>query len=196
MKAILLAGALGVTAVVANAAPVTYKIDPDHTYPSFEADHMGGLSILRGTFKTTSGSITLDKAAKTGTIDITVDTKSLAFVNDKLTDHAKKDPKMFDVEKYPTATFKGKLTKFSGEAPTEAQGDLTLHGVTKPLTLKINQFMCKQHPMKKVEVCGADATGTFNRFDYGITYGDSFGFKPDVKLEIEVEASPPAAATS
>jgi polyisoprenoid-binding protein YceI len=188
MKSILLAGALGLTAVVAYAAPMKYDIDPDHTYPSFEADHMGGLSVLRGTFKATSGSITLDKAAKAGTIDITIDTKSLSFVNDKLSEHAKKDEKMFDVAKYPTATFKGKLGKFSGENPTEATGDLTLHGVTKPVTLKINQFLCKTHPMKKKEVCGADASATINRYDYGITYGDSFGFKPDVKLEIEVEA--------
>src|SRR5689334_15267173 len=91
MKAILFAGALALTtAVVANAAPVTYKIDPDHTYPSFSADHMGGLSILRGTFKSTDGSITLDKAAKSGTVDITIDTTSLSFNNDKLSEHAKK----------------------------------------------------------------------------------------------------------
>jgi polyisoprenoid-binding protein YceI len=188
MKAILLAGALSLTAAVAYAAPMKYDVDPDHTYPSFEADHMGGLSVLRGTFKKTTGSITLDKAAKAGTIDITIDTTSLAFTNDKLSEHAKKDEKMFDVAKYPTATFKGKLGKFSGENPTEATGDLTLHGVTKPVTLKISQFLCKTHPMKKKEVCGADVSGTINRYDFGITYGDSFGFKPDVKLEIEVEA--------
>lgn len=189
MKAILLAGALGLTVAAANAAPVTYNIDPSHTYPSFEADHMGGLSILRGTFKTTSGSITLDKAAKSGTIDITIDANSLAFVNDKLTEHAKKDAKMFDVAKYPTVTFKGKLSKFSGEAPSEAQGDLTLHGVTKPVTLKINQFKClDKHPMSGKPVCGADASATINRYDFGLTYGDNFGFKPEVKLLIEVEA--------
>lgn len=188
MKATLLAGALALTALTANAAPTTYEIDPTHTYPSFEADHMGGLSILRGTFKGTTGKITLDKAAKTGDIDITIDTTSLAFTNDKLTEHAKTDAKMFDVAKYPTATFKGKLAKFSGESPTEAQGELTLHGVTKPVTLKINQFLCKQHPLRKKEVCGADASATINRYDFGITYGDNFGFKPDVKLEIEVEA--------
>ena len=191
MKAILLAGALGLTAAaVATAAPVTYSIDPAHTYPSFEADHMGGLSVLRGTFKNSSGSIVLDKAAKSGTIDISIDATSLSFSNDKLSEHAKKDPKMFDVANFPTATFKGKFTKFSGENPTEAQGDLTLHGVTKPVTLKIGQFLCKQHPMTKKEVCGADASTTFNRYDFGITYGDSFGFKPDVKVSIEVEASP------
>jgi len=188
MKSILLAGALGLAVSVAYAAPTKYDIDPDHTYPTFEADHMGGLSVLRGTFKSTSGSITLDKAAKAGTIDITIDATSLAFTNDKLSEHAKKDPKMFDVAKYPTVTFKGKLSKFSGENPTEATGDLTLHGVTKPVTLKINQFLCKQHPMKKKEVCGADVSGTINRYDFGVTYGDNFGFKPEVKLAIEVEA--------
>src|SRR5262249_49935860 len=152
------------------------NIDPNHTYPSFEADHFGGLSVLRGTFKSTSGSFTYDKAAKTGAVDITVDTTSLAFTNDKLTEHAKKDEKMFDVAKFPKATFKGKLTKFNGDAPAEAQGDLTLKGVTKAVTLKITQFKCMTNPMSKKEVCGADATTTFNRYDFGITYGDSFGF--------------------
>ena len=191
MKAILLAGALGLTsAVVANAAPVTYKIDPAHTYPTFEADHMGGLSVLHGTFKATDGTITIDKAAKTGAVDITIDATSLAFTNDKLTEHAKKDPKMFDVATYPKATYKGKISKWNGDSPSEVSGDLTLHGVTKPVTLKIDQFLCKVHPMTKKDVCGANATGTFNRFDFGITYGDNFGFKPDVKLAIEVEASP------
>jgi polyisoprenoid-binding protein YceI len=188
MKAILLAGALSLTAVSALAAPVTYKIDPGHTYPSFEADHMGGLSVLRGKFNSSSGTITLDKAAKTGTVDITIDTTSLDFGHDKLNDHAKSDPKMFDVAKYPTATYKGKISKWDAKGPTEVTGDLTLHGVTKPVTLKINQFLCKEHPMQKKEVCGADASATFSRYDFGITYGDSFGFKPDVKLSIEVEA--------
>jgi polyisoprenoid-binding protein YceI len=188
MKAILLAGALGLAAAIANAAPATYKVDPGHTYPSFEADHMGGLSILRGKFKATSGTITLDKAAKAGTLDITVDTTSLDFGHDKLNEHAKSDAAMFDVAKFPTATYKGKFSKFSGESPTEVQGDLTLHGVTKPVTLKINQFLCKQHPMKKKEVCGADASATINRYDFGLTYGQNFGFKPDVKLLISVEA--------
>ncbi len=189
MKAILLAGALSLTAVSALAAPVTYTIDSDHTYPSFEADHMGGLSNWRGKFNSTSGTIVLDKEAKTGTVDITIDANSLDFGHDKMTDHAKKDPKMFDVAKYPTATYKGKVSKWGAKGPEEITGDLTLHGVTKPVTLKINQFLCKEHPMKKKEVCGADASGTFNRFDFGITYGDSFGFKPDVKLLIQVEAN-------
>ena len=95
---------------------------------------------------------------------------------------------MLDVAKYPTATYKGTLTNFKNGAPTEVRGELTLHGVTKPVTLKINQFLCKPNPMTKKEVCGADASGTFNRADFGISYGDKYGFKMDVKLAIQVEA--------
>ena len=188
MKAILLAGALGLTAMVANAAPATYKVDPAHTYPSFEADHMGGLSVWRGKFNASSGTITYDKDAKSGTLEVTVDTTSLDFGNDKLNEHAMKDAAMFDVAKYPTATFKGKFAKFSGANPTEVQGDLTLHGVTKPVTLKLNSFLCKPHPMSKKEVCGADATAQINREDFGVAYGKAFGFKMDVKLLITIEA--------
>ena len=189
MKAILLASALTLTAVSAFATPVTYKVNVGHTYPSFEADHMGGLSILQGKFNASSGTIVLDKEGKTGTVDITIDTTTLDFGNDKLNEHAKTEPSMFDVAKFPTATFKGKLAKFEGGSPKEAVGELTLHGVTKPLTLKINQFLCKPNPMSKKEVCGADASASFSRSDFGITYGvDNFGFKPEVKLNIEVEA--------
>ena len=187
MKAILLAGALSLTAVSALAAPVSYKIDPGHTYPSFEADHMGGLSKLRGKFNSSKGTIVLDTAAKTGTIDITVDASSLDFGHDKLNDHAKgKD--MFDVAQFPAATYKGKITKFDGDKPKEIQGELTLKGVSKPVTLTVNQFLCKMHPMQKKEVCGADASGTFKRDDFGIDYGKNFGFDMNVKLAIEVEA--------
>lgn len=189
MKAILLASALALTAAPLVAAPVTYKINPDHTYPSFEADHMGGLSILRGKFNSSSGTVVLDKEGKTGTIDITVNVSSLDFGHDKLNEHAKTEPTMFDAARHPTATYKGKLTKWGGDSPKEVQGQLTLHGVTKPVTLEIHQFLCKPNPMTGREVCGADASATINRADFGITYGvQNFGFKPQVLLRIEVEA--------
>ena len=170
--------------VSANAAD-TYSIDPSHTYPSFEADHMG-VSIWRGKFDKTSGTVTLDRAAKTGTVDITIDTASIDFGMAKMNDHAK-SADMFDVAKYPTANYKGKLV-FKGDVPTSVDGELTLHGVTKPVTLHIDQFKCMQHPMLKREVCGADATATFNRADFGVDYGVKMGFKPEVKLAIQVEA--------
>jgi len=164
----------------------TYKIDSNHTYPSFEADHFGGLSTWRGKFEKTEGTIVVDRAGKTGTVDITIDANSLDFGHAKMNEHAK-SPDMFDVAKYPTATYKGKIV-FKGDAPSTVDGELTLHGVTKPVTLHINQFKCMQHPMLKREVCGADASATFNRADFGVDYGVKMGFKPEVKLAIQVEA--------
>jgi len=187
MKIALSAAVLTLITGSALAAPVTYEVDPGHTYPSFSADHMGGLSVWRGKFDKSSGTIVLDKDKSTGTVDITVDTSSIDFGHEKLNEHAK-SPELFDVTKFPTATYKGKLANFKNGAPTEVQGEFTLHGVTKPLTLKINQFLCKPNPMTKKEVCGADASATFNRKDYGLGFGDAYGFKMDVTLAIQVEA--------
>jgi polyisoprenoid-binding protein YceI len=173
----------------ALAAPVTYQVDPGHTYPSFEADHFGGMSVWRGKFDSSSGTIVLDKAAGTGTVEITVDTSSIDFGHAKLNEHAKSG-EMFDVQKYPTAVYKGTLTNFKNGAPTEAHGELTLHGVTKPLNLTINSFLCKTTPMSKKERCGADASATLNRADFGINFGDKYGFNMQVKLAIQVEAEP------
>ena len=171
------------------AAPAKYTIDPDHTYPSLETDHFGGLSTWRGKFKKTSGTIVLDREAGSGSLDVTVDTSSIDMGHDKLNDHVRTAGDMLDVGKYPTATYTGKLAKFVDGAPTEVDGTLTLHGVTKPLKLKIDHFGCRPHPMKKgKEVCGANATGTLNRGDFGVDWGKAYGFNMDTKLEIQVEA--------
>ena len=181
----LVAVLIAATAASAFAAPETYKIDPGHAYPSFEADHMG-VSILRGKFNQTSGSVVLDRAAKTGSIDITIETDSLDFGHDKLNAHAK-NADMFDVAKFPKATYKSKSITFKGDVPVAVEGELTLHGVTKPVTLTINKFKCIDHPMLKKEVCGADASAEFKRSDFGISYGLP-RFAPEVKLAIQVEA--------
>jgi polyisoprenoid-binding protein YceI len=189
MNRIVLASIAALLNASAFAAPVTYVLDPKHTYPSFAADHMGGLSVWRGKFTDTSGKVVYDKDAKAGTIEVTVNMNSVDFGLAKLDEHAK-SPEIFDAAKFPTATFSGQFTQFNGATPTEAAGTLTLHGVTKPLTLKINSFMCKPNPQTKKEVCGADASAAFNRSDFGITFGDAYGFKMWVKLEIQVEGSP------
>jgi polyisoprenoid-binding protein YceI len=189
MNRILLASIAALASATALAAPVTYVLDPHHTYPSFEADHMGGLSVWRGKFTGTTGKVVYDKDAKSGSIDITVDMTSVDFGMAKMDEHAK-SPDIFDTAKYPTATYTGKFSKFNGATPTEAQGTLTMHGVTKPVTLMINSFLCKPNPMTKKEVCGADASTTFNRSDFGVSYGDAYGFKMGVKLQIQVEGSP------
>jgi polyisoprenoid-binding protein YceI len=180
--ALLFAGAV-------SAAPVKYTIDPEHTYPSFEADHFGGLSTWRGKFTRTSGTIVYDKEAGSGTLDVTIDPASIDTGHEKLNDHVRTGPDMLDAKKYPTATYTGKLAKFVNGAPTEVDGTLTLKGVSKPVTLKIDRFDCRPHPMKKGKnVCGANATGTIDRSAFGVDWGKSYGFKMDVKLEIQVEA--------
>jgi polyisoprenoid-binding protein YceI len=175
---------LGITS--ATAASTTYNVDPDHTHPSFEVDHFGGVSIWRGTFKKTSGTVQIDTAAKTGTVDVVIDTATIDFAHDKLNEHVS-SPEMLDVAKYPTAEYKGKFVEFVDAVPKTISGNLTLHGVTKPVTLTINSFKCFQNPMLKKQVCGADASGTFNRADFGVNYGQQYGFKQDVLLRIQVE---------
>ncbi|MBO9537163.1 YceI family protein [Herbaspirillum sp.] len=181
LLALIAAGTVG-SAFAADS----YTIDPNHTYPSFEADHMG-ISVWRGKFTKTSGTVTLDRAAKTGTMEITIDTSSIDFGHAKMSDHAK-SAEMFDVAKYPTAVYKGTAIKFEGDKPVSVEGTLTLHGVTKPVALTINKFNCIQHPMLKREVCGADASASFNRADFGVDYGAKYGFSMETKLAIQVEA--------
>jgi polyisoprenoid-binding protein YceI len=177
---------LVLAATSATAASTTYTVDPDHTHPSFEVDHFGGVSTWRGTFKKTTGTVKIDTAAKTGTVDVVIDTATVDFAHDKLNEHVS-SPEMLDVAKFPTAEYKGKFVEFADGAPKTVSGELTLHGVTKPVTLTINSFKCFLNPMLKKEVCGADASGTFSRADFGVNYGQQYGFKQDVLLRIQVE---------
>jgi len=178
-------------ASLASASPTTYNIDPNHTHPMFEADHLGGLSIWRGLFKKTSGTIILDSAARSGTLDVAVDMASVDFGNDELTNMAinSSAPPIFEVKKYPIAYYKGTLGGFINGSPTTVAGFLTLHGITKPVALRINSFKCVVDlPATQKHLCGADAVGTFNRADFGITVGQRYGFKMEVTLHIQVEA--------
>ena len=186
------------TATAANAAPapVHFTLDPDHTYPSFEADHMG-LSIWRGKFDHSTGTATLDMAGKTGRVDVTVDIASIDFGNPALNKvmlgasapMCQTQCGTFDVAKYPTAHYRGRLTDFVDGAPTKVVGRLTLRGVTRPLTLAIDRFKCVPDFMLKPRLrCGADALGTFQRDAFGLDGGKSFGMDMKVTLRIQVEA--------
>lgn len=179
---------LACTTTAAIAKPVTYEIDPDHTFPSFEADHMNGLSVWRGKFDRSSGTITLDREAGAGSVDVKIDTSSVDFGLERMNEKARSD-EIFDATRFPQAAYKGKLAAFVDGAPTKVVGALTLHGVTRPLDLKIESFKCMKHPMKKGEVCGADALATFDRSEFGIDAGKRFGFRMDVTLRIQVEAT-------
>lgn len=177
--------ACGALSTGAMAASMTYEIDPNHTHPSFEADHMGGLSLWRGKVNAASGTITLDKAMGTGSVDVTMDMNTIDFGHEGLNDHAK-TPDIFDTAQFPNATYTGRLTKFVDGAPTAVEGTLTLHGVTKPVNLTINSFLCKD--VRGREVCGADAETMLDRSDFGVSIGQGL-FNMDVKLRIQVEAA-------
>lgn len=176
--------ALTFVAATPIAFAETYNIDPSHTYPSFETDHMG-ISVWRGKFTKTTGTFTLDKKAKHGSIDIVIDVDSIEMGHKKLDEHVK-GPDFLNTQKFPTATYKSSMIKFAGDKPVAVMGELTLMGVTKPVMLNINKFKCIMHPMLKREVCGADASGEFKRTDFGMTKY-SPPFDPVIKLAIQVE---------
>lgn len=184
MKRTLLAAALAAASFTSFAAVENYTIEPGHTYPSFETSHMG-ISMWRGKFNSSAGKVALDRAAKTGTVDITIDAKSIDFGHDKMNEHARGED-FFNVEKFPEISYKGKIV-FKGNTPSAVKGELTLLGVTKPVDLKILSFKCIPHPMLKKEDCGADVSGSFDRVDFGMDYGAKYG--PTIaKLAIQVEA--------
>jgi polyisoprenoid-binding protein YceI len=183
-----LVAAISLAAFGAQAAAEHYTIDPSHTYPSFQAPHIGGISFWRGKFDRSSGTVTLDRAAKTGAIDITIDTSSVDFGLDKMNEKAR-SAEMFEVAKYPTATYKSKSIEFNGDTPSLVQGELNLHGVTRSVPLTINSFKCIVHPMLKREVCGADASAEIDRTDFGINVGVPAMIPSGrVTLQIQVEA--------
>lgn len=168
----------------AGAAPEKYALDPSHTYPSLEFSHMG-LSIWRGKFNQTTGSVTLDPAAKTGSVQIQVDTSSIDFGHDEMNEHARAED-WLNTAKFPTMAYKGKL-KFKGDVPSSVDGELTLKGITKPLTLQINSFTCLDpHPFYKKKVCGADVEGELNRAEFGMPKYTDNGMGI-IKLRIQVE---------
>ena len=182
-----LGSALGLCLVLDAALGADiYTLDPTHTSATFAFKHLG-LSTFHGKFTKASGTVTLDTAQKKGSADITFDATGVVTGVAKLDDHLRSKD-FLDVEKFPTATFKSQNIKFSGDSPSELSGDLTLHGVTKPVTLKITSFACKEHPMLKVPACGADATATIKRSDFGLgAYVPNVG--DELPLIIEIEAT-------
>jgi polyisoprenoid-binding protein YceI len=180
----LLIGLSGTTPGV--AAPAQYTIDPEHTYPSFEASHMG-ISVWRGKFDKSSGTATFDESAGRGVVDILVDLKSVDFGLKSLNEFMV-GPDFFDVTKFPDSHYHGTFAGFVNGVPTRIDGVLTLHGITKPLSLTIKSFKCIAHPMLKRQLCGADAFATFQRDEFGLDAGKSYGFSMEVMLRIQAEA--------
>ena len=172
---------IGGTALAADS----YTLDAGHTFPRFEINHFG-FSTHHGQFNKTAGKLVLDRAAKTGSIDIVVQTASIGTGDPKLEEHLR-SPDFFNVEKFPTMFYRSKSVKFNGDVPASAEGELTLLGVTRPLTLTISRVVCAPHPSYKKEDCGAEVTGTLKRSDFGMTkYVPLVG--DEVTLRIQVES--------
>ena len=182
LAAVLLTAAFALPASAADS----YTVDPAHTYPNFEINHLG-FSTMHGRFGATTGKITLDTAAKSGSIDITIDATSIDTGHAKRDTHLKSE-EFFNVGKFPTLAYKSTRLKFKGDKLSGADGELTLLGVTKPVSLTINAFNCGPHPMNKKPMCGANATATIKRSEFGLsTYVPAVG--DEVIITIEVEAT-------
>ena len=175
-----------VIATSAAAAEETYKIDPVHSQPNFEVRHMG-YSIQRGSFGKATGTITLDRAAKKGSVDITIDATSIKTIDPRLDKHVQSED-FFNVAKYPTITFKSNKLIFDGDRVVAVEGELTMIGVTKPVTLTVDNETCGEHPINKKPMCGAQASATVKRSDWGMKYGLPRAVGDDVHLVIPVEA--------
>jgi polyisoprenoid-binding protein YceI len=179
--AVLLLASLPLAAHAAD----TYTIDPTHTYEHFSVSHLG-FSTMQGRFEKSSGKITLDRAHKTGSVNIDIETASLSTGFAKRDDHLR-SPDFFNAAEFPKISYKSSAIKFNGDTPSSVEGTLTMAGVSKPVTLTIDAFKCGTNPMNKKELCGAGATAQVKRSDFGIKYGLP-GIGDDIKLVFEIEA--------
>ena len=167
------------------AAPESYTIDPRHTFPRWAVSHHG-FSIHRGQFNKTSGKLVMDWTAKTGRIDIELETASIG-TGDPEFDKVLRAPPWFDTDKHPRMTFRSTSMRFEQDAPVSVTGELTLLGVTRPITLRVSNVKCGNHPVSKKGLCGAEVTGSIKRSEFGMkTSLPSIG--DDVQLTIQFEA--------
>ncbi len=183
-----LAGAFAIVAAFAlpaQAAPETFTMEPQHTFPSFEIMHLG-FSMQRGMFEKTAGKLVLDLAARTGSVEVVIDASSLN-TGFKLRDDNLRGERFFKVAEFPTINFKSNTLRFDGDKPVAADGELTLLGKTHPVSLKVERMHCGTDPLTKRYICGADLTTSIKKSQWGMTaFGAALG--DDVKLLISVEA--------
>ncbi|MCK2088836.1 YceI family protein [Thauera aromatica] len=173
------------TAAPALAAPATYTVDGTHTFPRFSYSHFG-LSTQLSKFNKTSGTVTLDKAARTGAVDITIDMTSVDTGYETFDGHIQGED-FLDTARYPTATFKSTEVRFEGDKPVAIDGELTIKGVTRPVTLKVTHFTNMPHPMLKKDAIGADATVVIKRSEFNAgKFAPNVG--DDVTITVSLEA--------
>ena len=177
--------ALSAAAATAMAAPETYVVDSTHTFPRFSYSHFG-MSTQLSRFDKTTGTVVLDKAAKTGAVDVVIDMKSVNTGYTTFNEHIQGED-FLDTAKYPTATFKSTKVNFAGDKPVSIDGNLTIKGVTKPVTLKVTNYINMPHPMLKKDAIGADATVVIKRTEFNAgKYAPHVG--DDVTITVSLEA--------
>ena len=193
MRKPLLAGILLVACpLAAQAQAENYKVDSLHSFPHFGVEHFG-VTTMWGRFDKMSGNFTIDRAAKKASVELSIETASVTTGdNDKGSRPRSRDEHLrqadfFNTAEFPRMTYKSTNVKFNGDAPSEIEGQLTLLGVTKPVTIKIDKWVCREHPMNKRAMCGGDASGSFKRTDFGMKYGVP-ALSDEVKLKIGFEA--------
>ena len=179
--------ALCASCAAAFAQPETFAIDNNHTNPSFSYSHFG-FSVQTARFNKTSGKIVLDPAAQTGSVDVVIDTTSVDTISPKLNEHLQK-PDFFDSAKYPTITFQSTKVVFDGDRPVSIDGNLTVKGVTKPVTLKVTGYKFGTNPFAKKDEIGANATATVKRSDFGLDL-----YTPNVSDEVTINIAVEAVA--
>lgn len=181
-----IAAAATLIAGVAQAETATYAVDPSHTFATFEISHFGA-SVNRGRFDKKEGTVQLDKAAKTGKVELTLDITSINTGFAPFEKHLQ-SADVFDAAKFPTAKFVGDKFVFDGDKVVSVSGNLTIKGKTNPVTFKANQFACYDSPMIKREVCGGDFEAIIDRTQYGVDYGIQYGFPKNVRIVAQIEA--------
>jgi polyisoprenoid-binding protein YceI len=185
MKKLVLVAALSAFSAAAFAAPETFNVEPTHTYPRFEYSHFG-YSNQQQRFDKTSGKIVIDRAAKTGSVDVSIDTTSVNTGYALFNQHIQAED-YFDTAKYPAITFKSTKVRFEGDKPVAVEGNLTIKGVTRPVTLTVTSFHSMPHPMLKKDAIGANATTKVKRSEFNM--GKNVPYVSDeVSLTIAVEA--------
>jgi len=183
---IALAAMAALAAGAVQAQTATYAVDPSHTFATFEISHFGA-SVNRGRFDKKEGTVQLDKAGKTGKVELTIDMTSINSGVAPFDKHLQ-GAEIFDAAKFPTAKFVGDKFTFDGDKLVSVAGNLTIKGKTQPATFKANQFACYESPMLKREVCGGDFETTIDRTQFGADYGVQYGFPKNVRIVAQIEA--------
>lgn len=165
MKRLALLTVLAAFSTAAHAAPETYVIDNSQTKSQFSLKYLG-VAEQTHNFDKVSGKVLFDPVSRTGSAEVSIDASSVNTGHSSL-DNQLQTAAFFDTANYPAIVFKSSQMKLDGEQ-TSMAGELTIKGVTRPVTLAISGFQCAQDPTFKVESCAAQATVTVKRSDFNM----------------------------